>query len=220
MSSRARLTLGVPAFGRIAARRRNAGGVGDRALFALCALAGLLVVLILADVAYQLITNAHPAISRFGLGFLTHTRWVVNFNVEGAGALRFGTAVTSVLALALATPLGIGIAIYLAMIASPRVRAIVGPVVELLAAVPSIIFGFWGFFVLVPFLQHLEPGLHAALGFIPLFAAPQPVGLSVFAAVVVLTLMILPIVSSLSRDLFLTVPRELREGAEALASPV
>jgi len=218
VSSRARLTLGLPAFARVGGRVGSASGFGDRVLFVLCALAGVLVLLILVDVVYQLITNANPAISRFGLGFLTHTRWAVNFNVEGAGALLFGTAVTSVLALAVAAPLGVGIGIYLAMIAPPGMRATVGPVIEMLAAVPSIIFGFWGFFVLVPFLQHLEPGLHSVLGFIPLFGSPQPVGISVFAAVVVLTLMILPIISSLSRDLFLTVPLELKEGAEALGA--
>jgi phosphate transport system permease protein len=187
-------------------------------LHAVCALAALLVVVILADVAYQLIHNANPAISRFGLGFLAHQRWAVNFNVEGAAALLYGTAFTSALALALAAPLGIAIAIYLALIAPPRLRATVGPVIEMLAAVPSIIFGFWGFFILVPLIQHLEPGLHSALGFIPLFGSPQPVGISIFAAVIVLSLMILPIISSLSRDLFLTVPRELREGAEALGA--
>jgi phosphate transport system permease protein len=187
-------------------------------LAGLCTAAGLLVMLVLADVIYQLVTNARPAFSKFGLGFLVHQNWVVNLNVEGAGALIFGTAVTSFLALALAAPLGLGVAIYLAFIAPPRVRAVVGPVVEMLAAVPSIIFGFWGFFVLVPFLEHLEPGLHSALGFIPLFGTPQTVGISVFAAVIVLTLMILPIISSLSRDLFLTVPRELTDGAAALGA--
>lgn len=199
-------------------RRWTSGSAGDRVLAVLCAAAGLLIVLTLGDVIYQLVVGSKPAISKFGLGFLVHQQWIVNFNVEGAAALMFGTAVTSLLALALAAPFGIAIAIYLAMIAPPRVRAVVGPMVEMLAAVPSIIFGFWGLFVLVPFIQHLEPGLHSALGFIPLFGAAQPVGVSIFAAVIVLTLMILPIISSLSRDLFLTVPRELTEGAEALGA--
>ena len=100
----------------------------------------------------------------------------------------------------MAAPLGIAIALYLGMMAPPRVRAVVGPLVEMLAAVPSIIYGFWGLFVLVPFIQHIEPGLHSALGFIPLFGAPQAVGFSVFAAGLVLAIMILPIISSLSRD--------------------
>lgn len=187
-------------------------------LAAMCSAAGLIVVLILADVLYQLVVNAGPAYSKFGLGFLVHQNWVVNLNVEGAAALIFGTVVTSLLALAIAAPLGVSIAIYLAMIAPPRVRAVVGPIVEMLAAVPSIIFGFWGVFILVPFILHLEPGLHSILGFIPLFGTPQHVGLSIFAAAIVLALMILPIISSLSRDLFLTVPRDLTDGAAALGA--
>jgi len=187
-------------------------------LFALCALAGLLVVVTLFDLLYQLAGDATPAISRFGLGFLGHTTWKPGFNIEGAGALIYGTAVSSALALALATPLGIAIGLYLSMVASPRVRATVGPLVEMLAAVPSIIYGFWGLVVLVPFVDHLEPGLHDALGFIPLFGAPSTIGISVLSAGIVLTVMILPIISALSRDLFLTVPEELKDGAAALGA--
>jgi phosphate transport system permease protein len=204
--------------GPAARRPRSAGKVGDRVMYGLCALAGLLVVLTLADVIYQLVNNGTPAINKFGLGFLWHTRWAPNFSVEGVGALIYGTAVTSLMALVLATPLGIGIGLYLSMMAPTRVRAVVGPLVEMLAAVPSIIYGFWGLVVLVPFINHLEPGLHSALGFIPLFGTPSTTGISVFAAGIVLTVMILPIISALSRDLFLTVPRELKDGAEALGA--
>ena len=187
-------------------------------LFGLCALAGLVVVITLVDVVYQLAHNAQPAISRFGLGFLWHTAWNPNFNIEGAGALIYGTVVSSLIALVLATPLGIAIGLYLSMMAPPRVRAIVGPLVEMLAAVPSIIYGFWGLVVLVPFVDHLEPGLHSALGFIPLFGPASPIGISMLSAGIVLTVMILPIISALSRDLFLTVPQELRDGAAALGA--
>jgi phosphate transport system permease protein len=178
----------------------------------------LFVLVTLGDVIYQLVSGAHLAISHFGLGFLGHQRWAVHFNAEGAAALIFGTAITSFCALAIAAPLGISIAIYLAMIAPTRVRAVVGPAVEMLAAVPSIIYGFWGFLVLVPVIVHLEPTLHSVLGFIPLFGPPQNVGFSIFAAVIVLTLMILPIISSLCRDLFLTVPGDLKDGAAALGA--
>ena len=199
-------------------RRQASASTGDRVLAALCTAAGLLVVLTLADVIYQLATNTSLAYSKFGLGFIGHQNWVVNLNLEGAAALLFGTAITSFLALLLAVPLGISVAIYLAIIAPPRVRAVVGPMIEMLAAVPSIIYGFWGFFILVPFIVHLEPGLNSVLGFIPLFGTAQGVGFSVFAAVIVLAIMILPIVSSLSRDLFLTVPAELTDGAAALGA--
>jgi phosphate transport system permease protein len=187
-------------------------------LFGLCALAGLAVAAVLVEIVYQLISNASPAISHFGLGFLGHQEWNPHFGRLGAATLIYGTLVSSLMALVIAGPLGISIAIYLSMLASPRVRAIVGPLVEMLAAVPSIIYGFWGLIILVPFIHSIEPGLHSALGFIPLFGPPQTTGLSVFTAGLVLTFMILPIISALSRDLFLTVPRELREGAAALGA--
>lgn len=192
--------------------------MGDRILFGLCALAGLLVLVTLADVVYQLVNNATPAIDKFGLGFLVHTRWAPNFSVEYAGALIYGTVVASLIALVLATPLGIAIGLYLSMMAPGRVRAVVGPLVEMLAAVPSIIYGFWGLVVLVPFVNGLEPGLHSALGFIPLFGPASTTGISLFSAGLVLTVMILPIISALSRDLFLTVPAELTDGAAALGA--
>jgi phosphate transport system permease protein len=188
-------------------------------MFVLCALAAVLAGAILIDVAYQLINNARPAISRFGLGFIGHTDWRPNFKIFGAGSLIYGTVVSSFFALAIATPLGIAIGLYLSMMARPAVRAVVGPLVEMLAAVPSIILGFWGVFVLAPFLaKHVESPLHTVLGFIPLFGQPQELGASIFTAGLILALMILPIIASISRDLFLTVPRELTEGAEALGA--
>ena len=187
-------------------------------MFGLCALAGLLVVVTLVDVVYQLVVNAQPAISKFGLGFIGHTDWKPGFHIEGAGALIYGTVVSSLMAIVLATPLGIAIGLFLSMMAPVRVRAVVGPLVEMLAAVPSIIYGFWGLVVLVPFVDKLEPGLHSVLGFIPLFGTPSPIGISFFAAGLVLTVMILPIISALSRDLFLTVPTELKDGAAALGA--
>jgi len=187
-------------------------------MYGLCALAGVLVVITLADVIYQLAHNGSEAISRFGLSFLTNTAWKPGFNIEGAGALIYGTIVTSLIAIVLATPLGIAIGLYLSMMAPTRVRAVVGPLVELLAAVPSIVYGFWGLVVLVPFVDSLEPGLHSALGFLPIFGPASPVGISVFTAGLVLTVMILPIISALTRDLFLTVPSELKDGAAALGA--
>jgi phosphate transport system permease protein len=184
----------------------------------LCALAGIVVAITLIDLGYQLVKNSSLSISRFGLGFLTHQTWAPNFKQFGVADMIYGTAVSSAMAILIAAPLGVAIAIYLSMIAPRRVSAVIGPVVEMLAAVPSIIYGFWGVIVLAPFIQKIEPGLHSVLGWIPLFGAPQTTGVSMFAAGIVLTLMILPIQSSLCRDLFLTVPRELREGAEALGA--
>jgi phosphate transport system permease protein len=190
-------------------------------LFALCAGAAALAVVTLGGVVYEIIHGASPSISHFGIGFIGHTTWKPNnpFDYFSAGAMIYGTVVSSLFALLLAAPLGIAIAIYLSMIAKPTVRAIVGPLIEMLAAVPSIIMGLWGFLVLAPFVQKdIEPGLHSALGFIPVFGAPQTTGLSLLTAGLVLTLMILPIIAALSRDLFLTVPQELTDGAAALGA--
>ncbi|HET8980109.1 MAG TPA: phosphate ABC transporter permease subunit PstC [Solirubrobacteraceae bacterium] len=217
MSLRASTRLRLPALRR--ERVRAATGRGDRVLLGLCSLAGLLAAGVLAEVVYQVIDGAGPAISHFGLGFLVHSAWAPSFGIFGAAAAIFGTAVSSFMALVIAAPLGIAIGLYLAMMAPPPVRAVVGPLVEMLAAIPSVIVGFWGVDVVAPFAaHHLEPLLHSALGFVPVFGPPQSTGLSVFGAGLVLTLMILPIVASLSRDLFLTVPVELKDGAAALGA--
>jgi phosphate transport system permease protein len=174
---------------------------------------------VLAEVAYQVISGAQPAISKFGLHFLWHSAWAPNFGNLGAGTVLYGTAVSAAMAMVLATPLAIAIAIYLAMLAPRGVRAVVGPLVEMLAAIPSVVLGFWGVIVLAPFVQrHIEPWLHGTLGFLPIFGTSQTTGLSIFTAGLILTVMVLPIIASLSRDLFLTVPSELKEGAEALGA--
>jgi phosphate transport system permease protein len=188
-------------------------------LYGLCALAGVLTVCVLAEVVYQVISGARPSIAHFGLSFIGHSRWAPNFGVFGAAAAVYGTVLSSLMALAIATPLGIAIGLYLSMIAPRTIRTVVGPLVEMLAAIPSVIVGFWGVAVLAPFaVKHLEPFLNDVFGFIPLFGAPQTTGLSVFSAGLGLTLMVLPIIAALSRDLFLTVPVELKDGAEALGA--
>jgi phosphate transport system permease protein len=201
----------------------NPGGAADRLgdglLRGLCTLAALLAVLVLAALAYEVFNGAGPAFSRFGLGFLVHTTWAPNFSKFGAGVLLFGTAVSSAVAILFAIPLGVAIALYLAMVAPGRVRSIVGPMVEMLAAIPSVILGFWGILVLAPVLpKHLEPILHSVLGFLPIFGSAQTTGASLFTAGLILTIMVLPIVASISRDLFLTVPQEMKDGAIALGS--
>jgi phosphate transport system permease protein len=209
--------MGLPAASRTLTR--SAGSGGDRALFALCLLAGLVAIALLLEIVYQVISGATPAISKLGLGFLWHSTWQPNFGRFGAGVVLFGTIVSSLMAVALAVPLGIAIALYLSMLAPRSVRAVIGPLVEMLAAIPSVILGFWGIIVFAPFVQqHFEPWLNHAFGFIPIFGSPATTGLSIFTAGLVLTIMVLPIVASLSRDMFLTVPQELRDGAEALGA--
>jgi phosphate transport system permease protein len=200
-------------------RTRRATETGDTVLRGTSAAAAIVAVLVLAGVVYQLVDNAWPSLSRFGMGFLWHSTWQPNFREFGASALIFGTVVTSSIALAVATPLGIGIGLYLSMMASRGVRRTVGPLVEMLAAIPSVILGFWGVIVLAPFVSnHVEPWLHDTFGFLPIFGPPQTTGLSVMTAGLILSVMVLPIVASLSRDLFSTVPPELTQGAEALGA--
>jgi phosphate transport system permease protein len=172
-------------------------------------------------ITWKVIDGAWPGITEYGVRFVTRVAWnpVVGHELYGAGSFLFGTAITSLLALALAAPLSIGIALYLTELAPRFLRGPVTALVETLAAIPSVVIGLWGILVLGPVLRdHVEPGLHGALGFIPLFGEPSTSGSSMFTAVVVLTIMILPIVSSISRELFLGVPRELKEGALALGT--
>jgi phosphate transport system permease protein len=199
--------------------RRSGDRVGDGILYGLCAFASVLAVVVLVAIAYKVVDGASPALSKFGLGFIGDTTWQPNRGVFGAGTVLFGTLVSSAMALVIATPLGIAIGLYLALLTSSRIRAVVGPLVEMLAAVPSVILGFWGILVLAPFVKnHFEPWLHDHLGFLPIFGAPQTTGLSMFTAGLVLAIMVLPIIASISRDLFLTVPREVQDGATALGA--
>jgi phosphate transport system permease protein len=148
-----------------------------------------------------------------------HSTWRPNFGIFGAGTFLYGTAVSSFGALLLAVPLGVSIGLYLSMVAPRRVRGVIGPLVEMLAAIPSVILGFWGILVFGPFLQaHLEPFLHRTLGFLPIFGAPATTGSGLFNASLILTIMVVPIIASISRDLFLTVPQELQDGATALGA--
>jgi phosphate transport system permease protein len=205
--------------GNARSRVRSADRIGDGLLFGLCILAALLAILLIVAIVYKVTNGASASVSRFGLGFLTHSAWEPNFEIFGAAAFLFGTAVTSLAALLLAVPIGVSIGLYLSMVAPRRLRGVIGPLVEMLAAIPSVILGFWGILVFGPFLQaHLEPFLHSTLGFLPIFGAPATTGTGLFNASLILTIMVVPIIASISRDLFLTVPQELQDGATALGA--
>ena len=204
---------------RSASRLRRIDRVGDLALHGICALAVLVGIAVLVLIGYQIVHGAAPAISEFGLGFVTHTTWQPNFNVYGAGTVLFGTVISSFVALFLGAPIAVSIGLYLSLLAPKGVRGVVAPLVEMLAAIPSVILGFWGILILAPFVQkHVEPWLHDTLGFIPLFGPPQTTGASVFTASLILTIMVIPIIASISRDLFLAVPDEIKDGASALGA--
>jgi phosphate transport system permease protein len=204
---------------RPSSRRKRFDAFGDRALFAVCLLAALVAAGVIVLVAYQVFHGAEPAISKFGVGFIFDSEWQPNFGVFGGGPLLFGTLVSSFFALLLGAPIAISIGLFLSLLAPAGVRGVVGPLVEMLAAIPSVILGFWGILVLAPFVQAtVEPFLHGALGFIPIFGQPETTGLSIFTASLILTIMIIPIIAAISRDLFGAVPRELQDGAEALGA--
>jgi phosphate transport system permease protein len=203
---------------RLSGRRYRPGDVSLQtvaaaAAAAACVLVGLIV--------WKVIDGSLPSIRAYGLPFVWHVAWnpVLGHELYGAGSFLFGTAITSLVALLLAAPLAIGVALYLTELAPRIVRAPLTALVETLAAIPSVVIGLWGILVLGPVLRDdVEPALHTALGWIPLFGPPSSSGSSLFTAIVVLTIMILPIVSSISRELFLGVPRELKEGALALGT--
>jgi phosphate transport system permease protein len=192
---------------------------GDVLLQGVAALAALAALVLLGLIAYKVVQGSRLSLSSFGLGFVDHIGWDPVHNSFGAGSFLFGTAVTSIGALALATPLALGIALFLSELAPRWIRGPVTALVETLAAIPSVVIGLWGIIVLGPVLrEHVEPALHSALGFIPLFGPPSAAGTGIFTAMVVLTIMILPIVSSISRELFLGVPSELKEAALGLGA--
>jgi phosphate transport system permease protein len=199
--------------------RKRADRVGDASLRLICLGAALLAALVLILIAKEVIEGAHPAISNYGFGFITHHEWAPPLEKFGAEGLILGTLITSAMALVIGAPVAISIGIFLALLAPTGVRNVISPLVEMLAAIPSVILGFWGLIILGPFLvSTVEPFLHNTLGFIPLFGAPQTTGASVFNAGLILTIMVIPIIASVSRDLFMAVPRELQDGAAALGS--
>jgi phosphate transport system permease protein len=215
MSVQASLTPSTASRARVRVERST----GDRVMRALCVFGAVIVGVALIDVIYQVVNGASLSISHLGLGFLTGSEWAPNLKRFGALTFLFGTGVTSAIALLIATPISLAIAIYLSMLAPRPVRAVVGSLVEMLAAIPSVILGLWGIIIFAPLVHDtVEPALHSAFGFIPIFGAPQTTGLSVFTAGVVVTVMVVPIIASLSRDLFLSVPRDLKDAAEALGA--
>jgi len=180
--------------------------------------AAALVFVVVALIVFEAARGAGLSIRTFGFGFLTSTAWDPVSEKFGALPYIYGTVVSSALALLLAVPLGIGSAVYLAEIAPRRVGAVVSFVIELLAAIPSIVYGVWGFFVLAPWLRTaIEPWLISHLGFLPLFRG-YPFGIGMLNAAIVLSIMVLPTIVSISREVLLATPRSLREAALALGA--
>jgi phosphate transport system permease protein len=209
----------VPTTSPLQARRRFGSRLGDLSLHALTLAAALASVVLVGAIVWKILDLSGTSFDRFGLDFVTGRSWDPVKKVFGALPFIYGTAVSSFVALLIAAPLAIAIGLYLSELAPRGVRGVVGTLVELLAAIPSVVLGLWGILVLGPFVaKHVEPWLHSAFGFIPLFGEPQQTGQGLFTAALILTIMIVPIVASISRELFLSVPRDLEEGALALGA--
>ena len=189
----------------------------DRAFTGALTLAALLALTSAVAMAGTLAVQAWPSLQQFGFGFLASSVWNPVVGKYGALIYIFGTLASSLLALLLAVPVSLAVAIYLTELAPPRIRPIVSLFVELLAAIPSVVYGLWGIFVLTPLVRALEVWLNAHLGFIPLFSG-APMGLGLLDAVLVLTVMIVPTITAISREVLRSVPADQRAASLALGA--
>lgn len=179
---------------------------------------GIMVFLLALLMGYEMYVESKLSIDKFGLGFLSETTWDPVSEVFGALPSIFGTLFSSFLALLIALPLSIGVAIYLAELAPKWLEKPLSFLVELLAGVPSIVYGLWGIFVLVPWLRtDVEPFLYKHLGDLPFFRGPM-YGFGMLAAAIILSVMVLPIITSISRDIMKSVPSAQKEAALALGA--
>jgi phosphate transport system permease protein len=211
----------MPQSGAAAANARAARirgfAVSDAVFHRVTQGAALMVLLILGGVIVSLIDGSLPAFQKFGFGFLVNQIWNPVTKKFGAAAPIYGTVVTSFIAMLIAVPLGLGVAIFLTELCPPVLRRPIGIAIELLAGIPSIIYGIWGLFVFAPFLQvYVQPFIIALFENAPvlssLFAGP-PYGIGILTASLILAIMVLPFVASISRDVFETVPPMLKESA-------
>jgi len=200
--------------------RHIADRIGDNALYILTGLAAVVAMLVIAAIIYKVVDGAWPAIRHFGIAFIWDGSWNPVIGREAYGARNFiiGTLVTSFCAILIAAPLSIAIGLFLSELAPNAIRGPIGSLVEMLAAVPSVVVGLWGILVLGPFMRvHIEPFLGHHFGWIPIFSGgAQQTG--VLVAIVVLTIMTIPITSSICRELFSGVPKELKEAAVGLGA--
>ncbi len=208
---------GVEASSRNRAQALAGLKLGDAVFRGLTRAAAAGVLIILSGVIVSLAIGAAPALRAFGFGFLTSQVWNPVTDKFGALAAIVGTVTTSIIAMAIAVPVGLGVAIFLTELCPQWLRRPIGIAIELLAGIPSIIYGIWGLFVLAPFVQaYIEPALIALFGSVPVFSsifAGPPYGIGTLTAGFVLAIMVLPFIASVSRDVFDTVPAVLKESA-------
>ena len=199
--------------------RRRGMRLGDVLFRGIAVLAALGATFLLFWIAWKVFDLAWPAIQDFGLSFIWTDAWDPVTKQFGALIFIYGTVVTSLIALVIATPVSIAIALFLTQLAPKRLAAPIATMVELLAAIPSVVLGLWGILVFGPWVRdHLEPWIqNTPLGLLPQFSG-EPSQSGIFTAALVLTIMIIPITSAICRELFIRVPRELTDGALALGS--
>ena len=210
----------VPPASRAGRTEVSAGSIGDRLYHGLTTLFALCIPILLLLLAWEIAKAGWPALHRFGFHFLTDSHWDVSNGEFGAAPAIFGTLVSSALALIIATPLAIGVAIFLSEFAPRWLQQPVAFLVDLLAAIPSVVYGLWGIFVLIPLLrEHVMPFLRDTLhlGATSFFSGPA-YGPSMLAAGVILAIMALPYISAVSREVLRAVPRSQREAALALGA--
>lgn len=207
--------------------------IGDALFTLLTGGATVLVLLLILAIFVELFRNSWPSIQRFGLGFLISTDWISNVREKadgttvgpffGAATSIYGTLVSTLIAMLLAVPVGLITALFLVELAPPRISKVVSTGVELLAAIPSIIYGMWGFFIFAPFLgKSVYPFLQQTIGtvvpFKQLLAGPATTGLGMMTAGIILSIMILPFITAVARDVFNMVPAPLKESAYGMGA--
>jgi phosphate transport system permease protein len=212
-------TVAIP---KTAARRGPAGGIGDAIFHGLTVLFALIVLLVLGGVIVSLVSGGFLAFAQFGFKFFVTSVWNPVTEKFGALAPIYGTLVTSLIAMLIGVPVAFGVALFITELCPKWLKRPLGTMIELLAAIPSIIYGIWGLFILAPFIQsHVEPFLIATLGNVPgiglLFGGP-PRGIGILTAGFILSIMVLPVIASVMRDVFETVPPILKESAYGLGA--
>jgi phosphate transport system permease protein len=176
------------------------------------------IALLLLAMAGRVGMDAIPALKQFGLGFLTSSKWDPVNDIYGALPQIYGTLISALIAIVLALPIGLGVAIFLSEDYLPnKIKTPLVFLIELLAAIPSVVYGLWGIFVLIPVLRDGGVKLNAGLGWIPLFSS-RPSGPGIYVAGVILAIMILPIIAAISRDALVAVPPDLRQAAYGLGA--
>jgi phosphate ABC transporter permease protein PstC len=205
---------------RATGRPMSTGRAGDKIFVSAARGSGILVLAIMAAIAAFLVWKAIPALQKNEANFLTSEAWNPNGTPAqfGIAQLAFGTLMSAFLALLMATPVAVAIAMFIAFYSPRRLSTGLGYVVDLLAAVPSIVYGLWGMLVLAPHMTAVSEFLNSVLGWIPLFGGDSPGKNTIFTASVVLAIMILPIISSITREVFLQVPQANVEASLALGA--